>query len=963
MTKESDLTKLRSEKRKLESDLQLLDQATRTTRFQSIFPRPISKTKEEIKEEITKIDQQIKKLSEQKSKPKTLSTQTNTTTSVTFSSPLTSTFVRRETFIVDDSKQVPDPNKTLNTTPHATGTIPKTTMVGTPPPPLNTLLSDDPNDNQSALHQQLQQQQQINISKENRTTLSTTQTDIAARDLEKTVELNKSLSYENEQLRKRLAAEQQIQEEETRRAIHEQALQDCTIKEKNEEIEKLQKAITDSEILLKTKLTYLPSISENNYLDDYYALPKSHTKPPTHSDSQHQDKNIQNLPNRPNQLHQLSKAPPYIPLYRDNERIHIDSRPLEHFDHLETSTPTHENPKKIQSPTFSQKPTNQQTLEDSILYHSARSLENSPSRQQPISQPQTISSLQHDQFTPQTTNLPNYNLNMQGTKQTSTMQTTQSSSHPETTFLPQQTRFSSQPNSFTTPYYSNIYTNQQVHPHLYTQPAPQPETTFKSQRAQRHTSQPQTMFTTQRPHTQGHTTTTIPNYDSHQIPQTSQHIPQFQTTFHRENTQTAQNLEQNTRASAYIPNPNELNEQQLSRLAELIVQRQQRQQDQPTDSRNFERPSRNISKEKPRDSYIRRLRLLPIFNGESYKQLQEFLEIAETLYYAYINNLERTEFMDTMSLQIRGEAREIIGNIYDKNFEEIKNSLSHHFAHLNNKNIVSSQLENLRQETNETISAYADRARKLLREKNMTYSHLTEELRLEHNRLARKHFSQGIANQRLRDRLLIRGSSSLEDAIAYVIEAENDLINTITNNELFCKHCKSNGHRERDCRKKANNQSGINQFINALRNFNPNTSNTYSQNSNRNQNQNTQQYNYNRSNNENWRNNNDRQTNRNSNYNENWRSNNNKNPNDNRTNQYHSNQPSNRNEYSNNRNNSNDFRDTRGNQQSNRNDNQYNRRQQSNINYDQYLDSNDPELNEQNSESQNDSSSEEFSEN
>lgn len=118
-----------------------------------------------------------------------------------------------------------------------------------------------------------------------------------------------------------------------------------------------------------------------------------------------------------------------------------------------------------------------------------------------------------------------------------------------------------------------------------------------------------------------------------------------------------------------------------------------------------------------RSSYIRRLRALPIFDGDSHKTLRDFLDIAEALNDSWMNNAEKDELFETMNLQLRGEARNAVGNIFQINFDEIKQKLLKHFAYLSHKDIVTSKLENLHQRKSEGMSEYADRARKLLKEK------------------------------------------------------------------------------------------------------------------------------------------------------------------------------------------------------------------------------------------------------
>lgn len=98
---------------------------------------------------------------------------------------------------------------------------------------------------------------------------------------------------------------------------------------------------------------------------------------------------------------------------------------------------------------------------------------------------------------------------------------------------------------------------------------------------------------------------------------------------------------------------------------------------------------------------------------------------------------------------------------------------------------------------------------------------LSEEQRAEHNRIARRAFARGIQNGRLREKMLIRGASSLEDAISYAAEADNEARISIPRSELLCRNCRNNGHREKDCREKEiENSSDIAKLARALRNLN-----------------------------------------------------------------------------------------------------------------------------------------------
>lgn len=176
-------------------------------------------------------------------------------------------------------------------------------------------------------------------------------------------------------------------------------------------------------------------------------------------------------------------------------------------------------------------------------------------------------------------------------------------------------------------------------------------------------------------------------------------------------------------------------------------------------------------------------------------------------------------------MQLRGEAKRTVLELGDESWNGIRSLLLEYFAYLSNKNILTSQLENLRQEKNETLTTYAERARELLQEKNATYDYLTPEQKEEHNRLAKKAFAKGIKDIKLKDRMLTRDATSLEDAIAYAIESENEKSFQISQNELFCRFCRLNGHREIECRRKNVNGDSLNTLITTLQSFSPNRPN------------------------------------------------------------------------------------------------------------------------------------------
>lgn len=218
-----------------------------------------------------------------------------------------------------------------------------------------------------------------------------------------------------------------------------------------------------------------------------------------------------------------------------------------------------------------------------------------------------------------------------------------------------------------------------------------------------------------------------------------------------------------------------------------------------------------------RESFLHRLKLIPTFTGKSKKELTEFLDICDALNTFCINDEEYSEFMIQISIQLRSEARIIAGDKPD--WLTIRDCLVTHFHYLSNREIINSKIDSLRQQKKETLLDYAERARNLSLEKNSAYDTISLEQKQEHDRTIRRSFAKGIFDAKLRDRILLRGSDSLEEAIALALEMENDINYDIHRTELFCSYCKSSGHRMKDCRKKERNNSDMGQLINAFKGF------------------------------------------------------------------------------------------------------------------------------------------------
>lgn len=221
------------------------------------------------------------------------------------------------------------------------------------------------------------------------------------------------------------------------------------------------------------------------------------------------------------------------------------------------------------------------------------------------------------------------------------------------------------------------------------------------------------------------------------------------------------------------------------------------------------------TKQDCRESFLHRLKLIPTFSGKNKKELTDFIDICDAICNFCESDDEYNEFLFQIMLQLRSEARSIIG---DKTaWIEIRQTLLSYFSYLSNREINNSKIENLRQQKDETLLTYSERTRDLLAEKNSSYDNISFEQKQEYDRAVRKSFAKGISESRPREKMLLRGASSLEDSIALALEMENEMTTDIRRNEFFCNYCKSSGHRARDCRRKEQNNSQIGQLISAFR--------------------------------------------------------------------------------------------------------------------------------------------------
>lgn len=238
---------------------------------------------------------------------------------------------------------------------------------------------------------------------------------------------------------------------------------------------------------------------------------------------------------------------------------------------------------------------------------------------------------------------------------------------------------------------------------------------------------------------------------------------------------------------------------QMGRLQEQMANTQMAHS-QIANARYDNRNNRNLVNG-ARDTFVRKLRQMPNFSGESLQKLKDFIQIGDLFMEECMNETERDEFYFQIKYNLRGEAREILHYV-ENDWQEMRGALKERFAHLFDRDIINSKLENLHQDRKESLHQFADRARKTLMEKNSAYSNISEEQREDHNRTARRAFIKGIQEKKIRDRMTIRGASSLESAISSALEMENEARYDVPEKEKYCLRCNKSGHRERDCKRR-----------------------------------------------------------------------------------------------------------------------------------------------------------------
>lgn len=90
----------------------------------------------------------------------------------------------------------------------------------------------------------------------------------------------------------------------------------------------------------------------------------------------------------------------------------------------------------------------------------------------------------------------------------------------------------------------------------------------------------------------------------------------------------------------------------------------------------------NQNTARPRNSFLRRLKSIPAFNGGTYAEMRDLIDVVDTLFVSLQNQTEKIEFYDQLLLQIRGEARKAVESLDRTDWQAIREKLQNYFSYL-----------------------------------------------------------------------------------------------------------------------------------------------------------------------------------------------------------------------------------------------------------------------------------------
>lgn len=223
----------------------------------------------------------------------------------------------------------------------------------------------------------------------------------------------------------------------------------------------------------------------------------------------------------------------------------------------------------------------------------------------------------------------------------------------------------------------------------------------------------------------------------------------------------------------------------------------------------------NDREEKKERKFERELNKIPEFSGDSKKNLDRFLT-ASSIAYNKINNQEQSDaFYDEILRKTSGSALSTIERLVGSRWNEIEAALRRRFAYLTvNSDVLRSKIEALKQNKNENMHDFAKRARVLVNERIKSYDEMTPALEREIEKSALKCFQRGIYQEKIRERVINMGASTLDGTFQNALEIEADMSFEVNKRDFYCKNCSITGHKTSDCKK--NDQSDMARLTGAL---------------------------------------------------------------------------------------------------------------------------------------------------
>lgn len=211
-------------------------------------------------------------------------------------------------------------------------------------------------------------------------------------------------------------------------------------------------------------------------------------------------------------------------------------------------------------------------------------------------------------------------------------------------------------------------------------------------------------------------------------------------------------------------------------------------------------------------------KLIPEYDGKE-KALDSFIKKLDKLwtYIAAFDENDKTQFLLVLQLKLIDKAAEAVQNNDFNDWEAVKADLIAKITPHRNTEKSELKLCAIKQLPSEDVETYAKRIEDALDTLNRSFSveNQSEVVKRENDRKARKTFENGLIDATLRNKAISKGSSTLKEAVDYVIEQELRY-SELKPNASFCTYCKKPNHTFAECRSRQN--------ANRPRNSNPQSS-------------------------------------------------------------------------------------------------------------------------------------------